>query len=110
MKAFENAWNEKNVLYIAQYLIAEFRYASQWVLEEMIGSDRYLNYLNAKFKSIKNSGSIVNAKMISGTNAIVITQCDGDTRREAVLVIEVKEGLAYRADLCIPSMAIIERI
>lgn len=110
VKAFENAWNEKNVLYIAHYLIPEFRYASQWVLEEMIGSDRYLNYLNAKFKSIKNSGSIVNAKMISGTNAIVITQCDGDTRREAVLVIEVKEGLAYRADLCIPSMAIIERI
>lgn len=110
VKAFENAWNEKNVLYIAHYLIPEFRYASQWVLEEMIGSDRYLNYLNAKFKSIKNSGSIVNAKMISGTNAIVITQCDGDTRREAVLVIEVKEGLAYRADLSIPSMAIIERI
>lgn len=110
IKAFEEAWNRKDSSQLSLYITSNFCYASQWVLEELNSSIEYLNYLEDKFQAIRNSANNIEAKIIPNTNGIMITQIDGEKKREAILVIKVRNGLAYRADLCIPEMAFLERI
>lgn len=105
IKAFEEAWNRKDSSQLSLYITSNFSYASQWVLEELHTSIDYLNYLENKFQAIRNSGNKVTAKIIPNTNGIMITQIDGEKKREAILVIKVQNGLAFRADLCMPEFA-----
>lgn len=110
IQAFAEAWTKKDALLIEPFLAPDFHYASQWVLSEITTSTEYLKYLEDKFMAIKRTNSEVNVRIIPNTNGIEITQMDGDIKRVAVLVVDVRDGLAHRADLCMPTMAFLKTL
>jgi hypothetical protein len=48
-------WNNLDSSYIEKYLDKELEYNSQWVLNTIKGKENYLEYLNGKFKTLKES-------------------------------------------------------
>ncbi len=103
IKAFEKAWQTLDASIVEPYLVPDFHYESQWVLSAIKSKDEYMNYLTGKFNAIRNGNAPVEAKIAKeGHNGIIITQKDGEEERNAVLVISVKDGKAFRADLCMP--------
>lgn len=105
--AFEEAWNKKDVSIIEPYLVPEFIYSSQWILEEMKGKEKYLNYLAAKFNTIIQTGSVVRVKRIPNKKGLHLVQ---DNSRPAIIAIKVHHGMAYRADMCFPNLCVLENL
>lgn len=105
IKAFEKAWQTLDASIVEPYLVPDFHYESQWVLSAIESKEEYMNYLTGKFNAIRNGNASVEAKIAKeGHNGIVITQKDGEEERKAILVISVKDGMAIRADLCMPGL------
>lgn len=103
IKAFEKAWQTLDASIVEPYLVSDFHYESQWVFSAIESKEEYMNYLTGKYNVIRKGNALVEAKIVKeGHNGIVITQKDGKEERKAVLVISVKDGMALRADLCMP--------
>ncbi len=104
------SWNNLDVSYIHSILIPDFRYASQWVFEEMCGKEKYLEYLSSKFLKIKEGIEKRGDKLTAeigyctiwkiGKPCIVLTQYSEGVARPATLLIESENGLITRIDLC----------
>ncbi|MBC8601646.1 hypothetical protein H8784_07910 [Parabacteroides acidifaciens] len=105
--AFEEAWNKKDVSIIEPYLVPDFTYSSQWVLEEMKGKDKYLNYLAVKFNTIIQTGSVVKVNAIPNKKGIYLVQ---DNNRPVIIAIKVHHGMAYRADMCFSDLYVLENL
>lgn len=60
---YADAWNNLDASIIAPYLTEDFEYGSMFVLTTIIGRDKYIDYLQKKFETIKCSGSKVFAKV-----------------------------------------------
>lgn len=104
------AWNNLDVSFIENLLIDEFKYASQWVFDEMNGKINYLDYLSAKFESIKNgikeNGDEIFAELAIVTEGfpnkpcIVLTQIRGNNVMKVTLLIEAMNEMIGRIDMC----------
>jgi hypothetical protein len=60
---FCKAWNNLDTNYLQGYLNKDFVYSSQMVMDDINGSDNYLNYLMGKFIAIKESNNRVTAEI-----------------------------------------------
>ncbi len=106
---YAKAWNNQDARYLEPILNNNFRYASQFVFEEMVGKEKYLNYIKGKFlvirKNIEEKGDKMKAEIAYCTYGfpnkpcIVLTQISGNTKRPATLLIKVEDDLIIRADL-----------
>jgi hypothetical protein len=110
IKELAKAWNNLNVSFIENLLIDDFRYSSQWVLEEMKGKDNYINFISRKFQKIRESIAENGDKIIAEIGyctqgfpnkpCIVLTQISGNEKSPATLLIETDNGLIKRIDMC----------
>jgi len=110
IKELAKAWNNLNVSFIENLLIDDFRYASQWVVEEMKGKDNYINFISTKFQKIRESIAENGDKIIAEIGyctqgfpnkpCIVLTQISGNEKSPATLLIETDNGLIKRIDMC----------
>jgi hypothetical protein len=110
IKELAKAWNNLNVSFIENLLIDDFRYASQWVVEEMKGKDNYINFISTKFQKIRESIDLKGDKIIAEVGycnqgfpnkpCIVLTQISGNEKRPTTLLIETDNGLIKRIDMC----------
>jgi hypothetical protein len=110
VKELAKAWNNLNVSFIENLLIDDFRYASQWVVEEMKGKDNYINFISTKFQKIRESIAENGDKIIAEIGyctqgfpnkpCIVLTQISGNEKSPATLLIETDNGLIKRIDMC----------
>ncbi len=57
LTAYAEMMNTLDIKCVESFLSIDLRYNSQWVYEEMIGKERYLEYMLGKFEMIKESGS-----------------------------------------------------
>lgn len=62
-ESYCKAWNNLDIHFIEDYLLVDFEYISQLVLEPIQGKEKYLVYLNRKFKSIRKSDEPVFAEL-----------------------------------------------
>lgn len=111
---FAKAWNRLEPDEFLALLSPDARYASQWVLEELVGASAITDYLHAKMKTVRNHGlNNPNSRVrveIGRTNegragrpCAFMTQGPDNTVQAAV-VFEVSEGKILRYDLCIPQL------
>ena len=110
IKELAKAWNNLNVSFIENLLVDDFRYASQWVLEEMKGKDNYINFISTKFQNISESMAQKGDKIIAEIGyftqgfpnkpCIILTQISGNEKRSTTLLIETDNGLIKRIDMC----------
>ena len=55
------AYNTHDVSVIAPILAEDVRVMSRWVVNDLVGRDRYLDYLEQKFRTFETVGSVVRA-------------------------------------------------
>jgi hypothetical protein len=103
-------WNNLDTKYLESILAEDVQYDSQWVFDTMIGKDTYINYLAAKFTTIRND--IVNSKLeadigyFRGSNykndkpCLVITQFKPTETVKVAILIECKDELIIKIDMC----------
>lgn len=105
---YAKAWNNLDTSYIKDLLHEDFEYTSQWVFETMHGRDTYMEYLGAKFRTIREELSIPEAEiayyryayMHKDKPCLVLTQGD----RKVSIIVQVANGRITRADMIgIPS-------
>ena len=72
------AWNTLDGSLFESILSDDFEYISVWVLETMEGKDKYLEYINGKFESIRKGNNPVSAEIlyqeVIGKYVIVLNQ------------------------------------
>lgn len=72
------AWNTLDGSLFESILCDDFEYISVWVLETMKGKDKYLEYINGKFESIRKGNNPVSAEIlyqeVIGKYVIVLNQ------------------------------------
>lgn len=71
----------------------------------MKGKYRHLNYLTGKFNAIIQTRSVVEVKVIPNKKGVYLVQ---DNNRSAIITVKVYHGMAYRADMCIPYLCVLE--
>ena len=112
--AFAKAWNRLQPEGFLALLAPDARYASQWVFEELAGSEAIAEYLRGKMRTVRAYG--VNApdsrvrveigrttQGHDGRPCAFMTQGRGDAVHAAVL-FEVKAGKVARYDMRIPQL------
>jgi hypothetical protein len=100
LRAYARMMNTLSAEHIAPLLSDDFRYASQWVFDEIESPEAFLEYIGTKLDSIRNSNAQVWAEM--GTcprDCVVMSQ---GTREDLVATVlaEVKAGKIVRFDMC----------
>lgn len=112
--AYAMAWNRLEPEGFLSLLAPDARYASQWVLEELVGSSDISDYLRAKMntvraRSVTHPESRVRVEIgstalgDSGRPCAFMTQGLGNPVQAAV-VFQIHEGKVSRYDLCIPQI------
>ena len=99
--SFAESWKKKDSSIVEPYVSRNFIYSSQWVLYDIRGKEKYINYLSGKFDSIKNTRSNIEVVMIPNKNGIFLCQ---DNERTCVLKIGVHHGMAHSAIMCDPDL------
>jgi len=104
LEAYAAMMNSLDASILEPLLAENFRYASQWVLEEIDSKTEYLNYIVPKLEAIRESGSSVWAEMgwinrEFSQPCVIMAQGDRDDL-VAVVFAKVEEGKIKRLDLC----------
>ncbi len=98
-------WNNLDISFIENEFAEHIVYDSQWVLTPILGKEKLLDYLKAKFaaiKSVKLSDSMfVHAEIgvipsLHGRPCIVLSQSSSGYNRQVTVLIEVQEELIIR--------------
>lgn len=116
---FAKAWNRLEPEGFLALLASDARYASQWVFEELVGSQAIADYLCGKMKtvrahSVNNPTSRVQVEVGrtdqgSGRRpCALMTQGQSNTVKAAVH-FEVNNNQIARFDLCVPQLLGVER-
>lgn len=93
---FAKGWNNLDVSFMEDILDENLEYTSQWVIETMHGKNNYLNYIEGKFKTIRNSINIPQAELgyykniFSEENKPCLVIAQGDNK--VVVLANVKDG------------------
>lgn len=115
LRAYAKMMHHASVDHLAPLLAEDFRYASQWVFEEITSKKQYLDYIRPKLEAIKISGSRVWAELgelqtYPGGPCLVMAQGDKDDISATVLV-EVEGPKIKRLDMCfVPSPKDVRRL
>lgn len=112
--AFAKAWNRLQPDGFLSLLAPDAKYSSQWVFEEIVGTEAISKYLREKMRMVRAYGA-------STSNSRVRVEIgrtgSGDTGRpcafmvqgtsgkvEAAVIFEVSRDQISRYDLCIPQL------
>ena len=118
-KAFARAWNRLDPADFIALLDTDARYASPWVLEELVGRAAIADYLvgkmrNARAYAVNSPEHKVFAELgktrknMSGRDCVFMAQGKKETVT-AVVLFEVGDGHIKRYDLCIPQLLDVAR-
>jgi hypothetical protein len=104
------AWNHQNASYIENLMDDGFKYTSQWVFEEMVGKEKYLEYIGAKFQKIREgiaqNGDTVEAEigfctqMEPAKPCIVLSQTSNGATHKVTILITALNGLIKSIGVC----------
>ena len=102
---YAKAYNNLNAVYIKEHLAEDFKYASQWVFEEIESKKEYLKYLENKFTALRNSTKKIVARMGSYNNksCIALYQIDMSKKVDtqvAILLMKFENEKIISANLC----------
>lgn len=101
VKKFAQAWIMLDISIVKDYLDKDFHYQSDWVFDELPSRYEYINYIEGKFKKIKDSNSKVDVKVMRDENSndspgLFITQ---DRNTSCFLQIETRDGYIILAKM-----------
>jgi len=116
---FAKAWNRLEPDGFLALLAPDARYASQWVFEELVGSESIADYLRDKMEtvrshSVNNPDSRVQVEVgrtdqESGSRfCALMIQGQPDTVK-AVVHFDIDNNRIARYDLCVPELLGVER-
>lgn len=94
-------------------MVDDFRYASQWVFDEIESKRDYLKYLEAKFSVVKklNVKVIAEVGMYNKKHCIILDNIRNGVSEKVTFLVETKNGVILRADMCmIPSPNSVEML
>ena len=108
LKQLKLAWNNLDTKHMELFLAEDVVYESQWVLTSIKGKSKVLEFLSGKFRTIQNMknrfiltnaaiGYIPSMKM---RPCILLSQIYSDELTQVSVLIEVKNSLISRIDLC----------
>lgn len=108
--AFAAAWNRLEPDEFLALLAPDACYASQWVFEELQGSDAIGKYLRQKMESIRSNGRTQPSMRVmaelgvtrGGQDCVLMMQ--GSDEVKAVVVFETQGAHIKRYDMCIPQL------
>lgn len=106
--AYARMLNTLDVAHIEPLLCDDVRFRSQWVFEEMVGKNKYLDYITAKLASVKRAGERVWAEAATTDTfqagfCIVLSQGE-EKQFVATVLLTMKEDKISAIDLCgVPS-------
>lgn len=106
--AYAAMMNTGSVAHLEPLLAEDFRYASQWVFEEITSKADYLDYITQKLDTVRQSGAVVWAELAYLDEArqqpcVVLAQGAADNL-QAVVLVKVQGNHISRMDLCaVPS-------
>ncbi len=107
-RAYARMMNCLNSCHLEPWLADDVRYSSQWVLEDIIGKKKYLDYITGKIDSIKKSGQRVWAE-IAYTDAfaagpcVVLAQQTRDNLQATLLIEMQGEKIGSMCMCCVPA-------
>ena len=96
-----HAYNTQNAAFLEKILADDLLYTSQWVLEEMRGKQAFLDYLSAKFRTIRKTGSAVYAELATyrGDHCLVIAQ-GSKSNPVATLIVRTDRSIITEIHMC----------
>lgn len=98
---FAKAWNELNPELIIKHLDNKFCYDSMWVFNSL-DYKGYCEYIRGKFKTIRETGALVKAKIIrqsSDYGVIGLIQTTADGENLSYYHIRIENGKVIKGDL-----------
>lgn len=106
LKSYAAMFNDLEHHHLEHLLADDFCYSSQMVLDEIKGKSDYLAYIETKLNAIKKSGAGVSAELAILGDAAAEPNCLVMSQGEvgnlvATLLIEMRENLIIRADMCV---------
>lgn len=102
-------WNNMDTGYLHPILHEEMTYESQYVYDVIRGKSAYIEYLTAKFNTIRKglphgrvtaALGILKGREFPNRYAIVLTQYLRDEIDKLTILIKMKDGLISHIDLC----------
>ena len=112
--AYAKAWNRLDCSQFLELLDENAHYASQWVCDELENKAAISDYLTAKMRTIKVTGSKVFAELgntrssFPGRDCVSMAQGKKEEIK-AVVLFEVENNKIKRYDLCIPELLNVKR-
>lgn len=100
LRAYARMMNTLSVEHIEPLLSDDFRYASQWVFDEIESPEAFLEYIGGKLETIKNSGTQVWAEMATCPGDCVVMSQGSRDNLVATVLTKVKHGKILRFDMC----------
>ena len=107
------SWENLDVKYLESFLDKNIIYESQWVFTPLKGKEKVIEYLQGKFKTIQREIDLNQITLNTETGfipsmnmrpCIILSQTIGSELEKVTLLIEVKNSLISRIDICfIPS-------
>lgn len=109
LRLLARCWNNLDISFIENELSQHIVYNSQWVLTPIMGKEKLLDYLYAKFSAINSarlSGPMfVKAEIgvipsLQEKPCIVLSQSSTEYNRQVTILIEVQDDLIIRIEIC----------
>lgn len=96
---FAEAWQTLNADLIVKHLSPDFIYDSQWAFESL-NCQRYIEYIQGKFKTLKEHLSQIDAQIVLNSEEKGIIRIQQDKGEPVFYVIQIKNGKTIKGDLC----------
>lgn len=115
LRAYATMMNTLDAGKIEPLLAEDFHYASQWVFQELVSKQEYLQYIAGKLEALKTPDTKVWAEMGEieesfavlshgpGTSCVVMAQGEKDNVLSLVFA-EVENSKIRRLDMCMPDL------
>ncbi len=106
----KKCWNELNTVHLERYISENVIYESQYVLNPLTDKKAVLKYLREKFFNIRNHMKteliLINATIgylpsMKMRSCIVLSQIIGTAMNQSTVLIESKNSLISRIDVCL---------
>ncbi len=100
---YAKAWNNLDISYLKDILSDDFEYTSQWVFDTIHGKENYIDYLEGKFKTIKETNAYPQAEIgyykyaygVKNKPCIVIEQ----NENKMSILVEISNGKITKANM-----------
>lgn len=107
--AYVNAWKNYDPMPFLNLLAEDVLYNSQWVLEEMKGKAKFIDYFTGKLEAVKRADMPVRVIMGKTTLSFPDRDCvllfqSNDDAPDALVLFEISGNFISKMDMCIPEL------